>query len=116
MERARALALAACRAWQVDGDDLVLVMVEILTNAFKHAVLSPDGRVLVRIYWRKHSAEIVLDVVVPQTRFELPESVDLDWEEESGRGLTIVRNLARTFSCEEHAPGHLTFTAVVEAA
>ncbi|MGC0418604.1 ATP-binding protein [Embleya sp. AB8] len=116
VERARACALVACRNWRVDGGDLVLVIAELLTNAFEHAGLVGEQRVLVRICWRRHLAELELEVVVPQTGFVLPEFGDVDPDAESGRGLVIVRNLVRTFSCEERTPGQQVFRAVLDAA
>ncbi|MFJ8743721.1 ATP-binding protein [Embleya sp. NPDC127516] len=113
---AREHVQAACEQWQVAGDDLVLVMAELLTNAYTHARLTPGKRVLVRIHWRKHVNEMILEVVVPQPRFELPEPAEPDPDAESGRGLAMVRSLTRTFSCEEHTPGLQTFTAILAAA
>ncbi|MFI6581141.1 ATP-binding protein [Embleya sp. NPDC050493] len=116
VRRARKCVLAACHQWQIAGDVLVLVMVELLTNAYTHARLTPGGQVLVRVHWRKQANEFVLEVVVPQPRFDLPEAAVSDPHAESGRGLAMVRELSREFSCEERTPGFQTFTVVLAAA
>lgn len=83
--------VAVCRAWHVPHlvvEDLALIVSELVTNAVTHAP-GPDIRVGVSLTAREVWA-IVVDQG-PRRRIE-PQQADID--DEHGRGLVIVGELA----------------------
>ncbi|WP_161359412.1 ATP-binding protein [Streptomyces sp. SID3343] len=114
VKTARQHVHAACEEWGVDGADLELVLAELLNNAFQHAELADDDPVWVLVHIRAGGGEIVIEIVVPQAEFELPNH-DQDVAAEGGRGLQIVSNLTRVFHCERRSPYHQAFIAVLAA-
>lgn len=96
-QEVRAFVRDACRAWQVDAADPVLMADELATNAILHgrsafwvsAQPRPDG----------------LRVEVGDDNPRAPALADAGPEAESGRGLRIVAALARRWGSEPFGAG-----------
>lgn len=83
-------------------ESAVLVLSELLTNAGRHARVSP-GREIETRYVRSADS---LRIEVHDSAVELPEKRESGWEESGGRGLVLVEALADSWGVKDrHGPG-----------
>ncbi|MCX4964154.1 ATP-binding protein [Streptomyces sp. NBC_00654] len=110
--RARAALRAALAAWGLSSvqDSAELVLSELLTNAGRHARVSPGREIETRFIPVGGGVRIEVhdaSEAPPVTRRAAPESTD-------GRGLFIVSALARSWGIgERNGPGKFVWAHVV---
>jgi anti-sigma regulatory factor (Ser/Thr protein kinase) len=90
----------------VDPDDVRSVVVELVTNVYKHG--HPVSAVLVTT--RLNDGMFWVTVTARQDDVTLPEPVE-DPDAESGRGLLMVSVLTTAFRCERRERGYQAFIA-----
>lgn len=91
--RARARLREHARAWQIPDESLetaVLLLSELMTNACKHAHVSPGREISTRCILRNGT----LRVEVSDAADEFPQPCEPSPDDESGRGLTLLEALA----------------------
>ncbi|QKV94407.1 ATP-binding protein [Streptomyces sp. NA02950] len=102
--RARALLREQARSWKVPEEQAalaVLLLSELMTNACKHARVSPGREVRARCVVRDEKLRVeVSDAsdVMPRPRQAAPE-------DESGRGLALIAALADGWDAERRPCG-----------
>lgn len=103
---ARDFCLSTMRRWGVTGrgDDVAVVVSELLTNALHHAVPqarsaagTPPSRWPVRLGLVQPGHFVLCAVTDPSPR--LPEVKDPDYLAESGRGLHVISALSDRWGC-----------------
>ncbi|WP_206319829.1 ATP-binding protein [Streptomyces zingiberis] len=108
--RARKLVKTVLHTWNIDGevvDDAVLITSELVTNSIVHSKCR-----LLRLSVTRPRRDLVQISVTDKSRTE-PEHRDAGPEEESGRGLMLVRALAGNLGVELRSFGK-TVTAELE--
>ncbi|MBL1067948.1 ATP-binding protein [Streptomyces sp. 7-21] len=95
--------LRACGADDAVIDDAVLVLSELLSNAYRHA-RPLDGGELVRAGWSRDSDGAVTISVTDGGGPTRPLPASPSVTAKGGRGLTIIRALARDWGVSETAP------------
>jgi anti-sigma regulatory factor (Ser/Thr protein kinase) len=91
--RARARLREHAGAWQIPDESLetaVLLLSELVTNAYKHACVSPGREIGTRCTLRNGT----LRVEVSDAADEFPKPHETSPDDESGRGLALVEALA----------------------
>ncbi|GHJ35042.1 ATP-binding protein [Streptomyces sp. TS71-3] len=102
--RARALLREEAAAWKLPEElteTAVLLLSELMTNAYRHAKVSPGREIRTRLYL----SEETLRVEVADADRTLPRAHDSGPEDESGRGLELVAALAERWGAEHRACG-----------
>lgn len=102
---ARDFAAATLARWGVTErcDDIVVVISELLTNAFRHAVPAPESgagdprRWPVRVALLQPGPCVLCAVSDPSDREPAPRQPG--WLEETGRGLHVVASLSDAWGC-----------------
>ncbi|NSC21990.1 ATP-binding protein [Streptomyces albus subsp. chlorinus] len=106
--RSRAFVRDALAAWGVPGrrgDDVVLCVSEMATNALLHGV--PPGRGFRVMLWLEHDG--VLRVEVHDSGDGAPRVRPADENAESGRGLLLVEALADKWGVGPRNPGKVVW-------
>ncbi|MFJ8537134.1 ATP-binding protein [Streptomyces sp. NPDC093591] len=91
--RARTLFREQATSWKLPDDvteTAVLLLSELMTNAYRHAKVSPGREIWARCILEANR----LRISVMDANDTLPEPRTAAWGEESGRGLTLVAALA----------------------
>jgi anti-sigma regulatory factor (Ser/Thr protein kinase) len=91
--RSRVLLREQARSWKVPddtADTAVLLLSELMTNACRHAHVSPGREVGARCILRRER----LRVEVSDACADLPQPRDAEADDEAGRGLALVAALA----------------------
>ncbi|WP_181799642.1 ATP-binding protein [Kitasatospora acidiphila] len=84
--------------------DLKLCTSEVIANALEHA----SGECWVRVFWTGEHVE----VQVRDCSARLPNPCDVDEDAESGRGLSLVAALARSWGWEPRGRGKVVFFSI----
>ncbi|MFC5013788.1 ATP-binding protein [Streptomyces lienomycini] len=114
--RARVFARDTLRGWSLAdrGDDAVLVITELVSNAVKHAVPSAAaGAPEVRLGLVLHSAHLTLTVSDPGDNEPVFDPSDGSALQEHGRGLRIVDALAEEWGWTPRFPAGKTVWATL---
>ncbi|MFI8997143.1 ATP-binding protein [Streptomyces sp. NPDC053542] len=102
--RARTLLAAQARAWKVPdeiADTAVLLLSELMTNACRHARVSPGRELRARALVRADT----LRIEVSDASSAQPQQRDAGPGDESGRGLALVAALADAWGTEPRPHG-----------
>jgi len=102
--RARALLRKQARTWQVpeaQAEVAVLLISELVTNACRHARVSPGREVRARCVVRDRK----LRVEVSDASEVMPQPRQATAEDESGRGLELIAALADAWDAHPRACG-----------
>ncbi|MFE7774012.1 ATP-binding protein [Streptomyces sp. NPDC057445] len=103
--RARALLAEQAREWKLPEDmtdTAVLLLSELMTNACRHARVSPGREIRARCVLRRDES---LRVEVSDASDVLPTPRIAAPDDESGRGLALVAALAHTWGAHPRACG-----------
>ena len=106
--RLRSLLWTTFACWRVTGtqlDDAALVLSELVGNAVRHA----EGDVM---QVRLRRTGDVLRIAVHDRSTVPPAPRDASVEDESGRGMTIVEALSRSWGWEPRADGKVVWADV----
>ncbi|MER5212331.1 ATP-binding protein [Streptomyces sp. NPDC002838] len=102
--RARALLRDQATSWKLPDEvteTAVLLLSELMTNAYRHAKVSPDREI-----WTRCILEVDrLRVSVADANDIRPTPREASADDESGRGLTLVTALADTWGAEPRPRG-----------
>jgi len=104
---ARDFTAGTMRRWGIGerGDDVVVVVSELLTNALRYTLPSPVPcwpRWPVRLGLLQRGPWVLCAVCDPSE--ELPVARDPGWYGESGRGLHVVASLCDAWGCTQPGP------------
>ncbi|WP_124439801.1 ATP-binding protein [Streptomyces sp. NL15-2K] len=102
--RARALLRDQAVAWKLPDEvteTAVLLLSELMTNAYRHAKVSLGREIWTRCILESDR----LRVSVADANDTLPTPREASLDDESGRGLTLVTALADTWGSEPRPPG-----------
>ncbi|MFI0779803.1 ATP-binding protein [Streptomyces sp. NPDC021212] len=102
--RARALLREQARTWQVpdaQAEVAVLLISELVTNACRHARVSPGREIRARCVVRDEK----LRVEVSDASEAMPQPRTATAEDESGRGLALIAALADAWDAHPRACG-----------
>lgn len=103
---ARRAARALLQAWEVAArrEDVELVLTEVITNAVRHAELTPTVDVEIAL-----TAGQVLRVTVADGSARRPAIRALAEDQESGRGMHLVDAVADRWGVDDHSGGKLVW-------
>lgn len=114
--RARVFTRDTLRGWSLDhrGDDAVLVVTELVSNAVTHAVPSPaTGAPEIRLGLALDSGDLTLTVSDPGDDMPVFHPSDGSALREHGRGLCIVDALAEEWGWTPRPPAGKTVWATL---
>ncbi|MGW4544771.1 ATP-binding protein [Streptomyces violaceorubidus] len=114
--RARVFTRDTLRGWSLDhrGDDAVLVVTELVSNAVTHAVPSPAAGVPeIRLGLALDSGDLTLTVSDPGDDMPVFHPSDGSALREHGRGLCIVDALAKEWGWTPRPPAGKTVWATL---
>ncbi|MGW2296601.1 ATP-binding protein [Streptomyces violaceorubidus] len=114
--RARVFTRDTLRGWSLDhrGDDAVLVVTELVSNAVTHAVPSPAaGAPEIRLGLALDSGDLTLTVSDPGDDMPVFHPSDGSALREHGRGLCIVDALAEEWGWTPRPPAGKTVWATL---
>lgn len=103
--RARALFREQATAWKLPDDvteTAVLLLSELMTNAYRHATVSPGREIRARCLFL---GEDRLRVEVSDANDSLPVPRSAGADDDTGRGLALVAALAATWGAEPRPYG-----------
>ncbi|MEO7421916.1 MAG: ATP-binding protein [Ornithinibacter sp.] len=89
--------------------DAEIVVSELLTNAFRHARMLPDGTIRVR--WKVSEESVEVEVTDGGSETVPAPSSHGAWRT-SGRGLRVVRTVAHEWGATQDRTGHVVWATL----
>ncbi|WP_037686215.1 ATP-binding protein [Streptomyces aureocirculatus] len=102
--RARTLLREQATSWELSStvtETATLLLSELLTNAYRHATVSPGREIWTRCVLKADR----LHIAVTDANGTLPAPRQASLEDESGRGLTLVATLSDDWGAEPRPEG-----------
>ncbi len=103
-----------CLAGHPSADEAILVASELATNSVTHSASGQSGGQFL-IYAAVAGERQAVVIVTDQGGPFQPGHRDRGQDDESGRGLAVIRSLTSLFRICDHASGHRSFIAIISA-